>query len=213
MAQMIAYRGKGNVYLNVTNRCSCACTFCLREFTTEVYGYDLRLEHEPDLTELTRAVELELVNGPAGEVVFCGLGEPTLRLDLLLAMTEWLRLRRLPSRLDTNGLGSLANPGIDVAGELAAAGLDSVSISLNAADPRSYADLCRPIYSKAYRAVLGFARDCVAAGLATTLTALDGTGADIEACAVLARTVGAGFRVRALTPPPAYIPLLQEEVR
>ena len=211
MVQTIAYRGKGNVYLNVTNRCSCACAFCLREFTTEVYGYDLWLDHEPDFDEVTRALEFELAEGPAGEVVFCGLGEPTMRLDLVLAVVEWLHLRRLTSRLDTNGLGALANPGVDVVGALATAGLGSVSVSLNAADPQTYDRLCRPIYSKAFRAVVAFARDCVAAGLPTTVSALDGTGVDLDACAGLAGAIGADFRVRGLAPPPAFVsPLLEE---
>lgn len=212
MAQTIAYRGKGNVYLNVTNRCSCACMFCLREFTTEVYGYDLWLDHEPDLGELTQAIELELAEGPAGQIVFCGLGEPTLRLDLVLSAIEWLGVRRLTSRLDTNGLGCLANPGVDVVAALACAGLGAVSVSLNAADPQTYAALCRPLYTKAFRAVLAFARDCVAAGLPTTLTALDGTGVDLDACADLADAVGAGFRVRGLAPPPAFVSPVHEEV-
>jgi cyclic pyranopterin phosphate synthase len=107
---VIAYHGKGNIYLNVTNRCSCACTFCLREFTDEVYGYPLVLDHEPSVEQITQALELAFLDEPADEVVFCGLGEPTLRLPEVLAVTEWLRLRRIPTRLNTNGLGRLANP-------------------------------------------------------------------------------------------------------
>jgi cyclic pyranopterin phosphate synthase len=193
---VIAYHGKGNIYLNVTNRCTCACTFCLREFTDEVYGYPLLLDHEPSVEQITQALELEFLEGPADEVVFCGLGEPTLRLPEVLAVTEWLRLRRIPARLNTNGLGQLANPDVQVVPALVAAGFGGVSVSLNAADPETYDRLCRPIYAKAFRAVLAFTRDCVAAGLETTVTVVDHPEIDVEACAALAESMGAAFRVR-----------------
>jgi GTP 3',8-cyclase len=193
---VIAYHGKGNIYLNVTNRCTCACTFCLREFTDEVYGYPLLLDHEPSVEQITQALELEFLEGPADEVVFCGLGEPTLCLPEVLAVTDWLRLRRIPARLNTNGLGQLANPDVEVVPALVAAGLCGVSVSLNAADPETYDQLCRPIYAKAFRAVLAFTRDCIAAGLATTVTVVDHPDVDVEACAALAEGLGAAFRVR-----------------
>ena len=193
---VIAYHGKGNIYLNITNRCTCACTFCLREFTDEVYGYPLLLDHEPSVEEITQALELAFLDEPADEVVFCGLGEPTLRLPEVLAVTEWLRLRRIPARLNTNGLGRLANPDIQVVPALVQAGLGGVSVSLNAADPETYDRLCRPIYAKAFREVLAFTRECVAAGLETTMTVVDHPDIDVEACAALAEQIGAAFRVR-----------------
>lgn len=199
----IAYRGKGNLYLNITNRCSCACTFCLREFTDDVYGEVLILDEEPGVDDVTRAIELAFMVEPADEVVFCGFGEPTMRLDVVLAVTEWLSLRRLSSRLDTNGHGQLLNPGVDVVDALAAAGLQAATVSLNAADPETYDLICRPTFSKAHRAVIRFAEQCVARGIATTLTAVDCAGADLEGCEAIARRIGAGFRARRLVPPPA----------
>jgi GTP 3',8-cyclase len=193
---VIAYHGKGNIYLNVTNRCTCACTFCLREFTDEVYGYPLLLDHEPSVEQITQALELEFLEEPVDEVVFCGLGEPTLRLPEVLEVTDWLRLRRIPARLNTNGLGQLANPDVQVVPALVDAGLSGVSVSLNAADPETYDRLCRPIYAKAFRAVLAFTRDCVAAGLDTTMTVVDHPDVDAEECAALAEGLGASFRVR-----------------
>ena len=123
-----------------------------------MYGDDLRLDQEPDADEVTQAIELAFLDGPADEVVFCGFGEPTMRLDVVLAVTEWLRLRRIRSRLDTNGHGQLLNPDVDVPAALAAAGLDAVSVSLNAADPETYDTVCRPVFGKAYRAVLAVRR-------------------------------------------------------
>lgn len=198
----IAYRGKGNVYLNITDRCSCGCVFCLRDFTAEVYGEPLALLEEPEADDITRAIELEFLDGVVDEVVFCGLGEPTMRLDIVLAVTEWLRLRRLRSRLDTNGHGQLLNPAVDVVDALAAAGLDAVAVSLNAADPATYDLICRPTFAKAHRAVIRFAQQCVERGIETVLTAVDYPGADLPGCEAIATKIGAGFRARALVPPP-----------
>ncbi|MFA4965161.1 MAG: TatD family nuclease-associated radical SAM protein [Thermoleophilia bacterium] len=201
----IAYRGRGDaIYLNVTNRCSCACEFCLREWTDGVYGVVLTLRQEPELDEITHALELEFLEGPAGEVVFCGFGEPTMRLDAVLAATEWLRLRRIRARLDTNGHGQLLNPDVDVPAALAGAGLDAVTISLNAADPAVYDLICRPLFSKAHRAVIQFAEQCVRRGLDTTLTAVDYPGADLPGCEAIAAALGARFRARGLAVPRAH---------
>jgi len=198
----IAYRGSGSaVYLNLTNRCSCACTFCLREWTDGVYGEVLTLTREPEPDEITRAIELEFLEGPAHEVVFCGFGEPTMRLDVVLAVTEWLRLRRIAARLNTNGHGQLLNPDVDVPAALAAAGLGAVTVSLNAADPESYDSICRPLFGKAYRAVIQFAEQCVQHDIQTTLTAVDYPGADLAGCETIATALGAGFRARGLAAP------------
>lgn len=198
----IAYRGKGNIYLNITNRCSCGCVFCLRDFTDDVYGETLTLLEEPTVDDVTQAIELEFLEGPADEVVFCGFGEPTMRLDVVLAVTEWLRLRRLRSRLDTNGHGQLLNPETDVVPALAEAGLDAATVSLNAADPAEYDLICRPTFSKTHRAVIRFAEQCVEHGIETTLTAVDCPGADLPGCEAIAAKIGAGFRARPLVPPP-----------
>ena len=198
----IAYRGSGGaVYLNITNRCSSGCEFCLREWTDSVYGEVLTLTHEPEADEVTRSIELEFLEGPADEVVFCGFGEPTMRLDVVLAVTEWLRLRRIPVRLDTNGHGQLLNPELDVPAALSAAGLGAVTVSLNAADPESYDRICQPLFGKAYRAVIQFAEQCVKQDMQTTLTAVDYPGADLAGCEAIATAMGAGFRARGLATP------------
>jgi cyclic pyranopterin phosphate synthase len=194
----IAYRGKDAIYVNITNRCSSACEFCLREFTDDVYGEPLRLDEEPPVEQIEQAVELEFLDGLAAEVAFCGFGEPTMRLDAVLAVTDWLRLRRIASRLVTNGHGQLLNPDVDVADALASAGLGAVTISLNAADPQTYDLICRPIFSKTHRAVIRFAEECVGHGLKTTLTAVDYPGADIDGCKAIAAALGAEFRLRGL---------------
>jgi cyclic pyranopterin phosphate synthase len=198
------YWGGANLYVNLTNRCSASCDFCLRGFTHEVYGYDLRLPDggEPEIADLVYAFEYAFLDRAPAEVVFTGLGEPTLRLDVILDSLEWLGTRRLRTRVDTNGHGALINPGRDVVAELAAAGLAAVSVSLNAHDETTYDLLCRPTFTKAYRAVLRFIRECVDAGLEVTATIVDAPGVDVEAAAAVAHDLGASFRVRRLVLPP-----------
>jgi TatD family-associated radical SAM protein len=203
----VAYRAKGNIYLNITNRCSSDCVFCLRNFTHTVFGYDLEMEREPAVEEILSELELAFLEGPADEVVFVGLGEPTMRLDEVLQVTEWLKLRRIRTRIDTNGHGQLLHPDRDVAAELAAAGMDAVSVSLVAHNSDVYNQLCRPIFDKSFRAVLGFAGDCVAAGMEVTMTVVDIPEIDIESCRAIAEKIGAEFRVRKLVTPES------EEVR
>jgi TatD family-associated radical SAM protein len=201
-AETIAYRAGDAIYLNLTNRCSSACMFCIREWADGVYGQDLRLSQEPELDDVLQALELAFLDGPAEEVVFCGFGEPTMRLDIVLAVIEWLRLRRIRSRLDTNGHGQLLNPDVDVPAALAAARLNAVTISLNAATPLEYDRVCRPTFAKSYRAVLRFAEQCLAQRIETTLTAVDYPGADLPAVADIAAAMGAGFRARGYAAPP-----------
>lgn len=198
----VAYRGPGGaVYLNITNRCSSSCTFCLREWAEGVYGARLTLAAEPSAGEVIEALTAELDGRPAPEVVFCGFGEPTMRLDVVLAVTEWLREGGVRSRLNTNGHGGLISPRRTVPACLAAAGLNAVAVSLNAADEETYERLCRPALPGAYRATLAFAEDCVRHGIDTTLSVVDHPDADVTACAAIAAALGAAFRVRALATP------------
>jgi TatD family-associated radical SAM protein len=201
----ITYWGGDTLYVNLTSRCSAACTFCLRTFTSEVFGYDLHLEvdEEPQAQDVTAALDREATFRAPDEVVFVGLGEPTLALDAVLAGVEWAHVRRLRTRLDTNGQGELLNPGRDVVGELVAVGLDAVSVSLNAHDEPTYDLLCRPLVPPAFGAVTGFIRRAVAAGLEVTASVVDLPEVDKEAAATLAAELGASFRVRRLLKPEA----------
>ena len=95
------------------------------------------------------------------ELVFCGFGEPTERLDVLLAVTRWVRQRcgmPIKIRLNTNGHGCMLNEGRNVAVELKVAGVDAVSVSLNAGDEETYREICKPIFEGAYDGVLDFIR-------------------------------------------------------
>lgn len=194
------YEAHGNLYLNVTNRCTADCVFCIRNFSNGVYGYDLRLSKEPSKEEILDAlgkIDLEKYR----EIVFTGFGEPTLRLDTVLEVTRWLNARPegIKVRLDTNGHASLIWPKRDVVSEMKAAGIDSISISLNAESEDTYNKLCQPVYEDAYRAVLAFISEAKKAGIHVRATVVDYPGIDVEKCRKLAEGLGADFHVRELS--------------
>jgi TatD DNase family protein len=136
------YGDARRLYLNVTNRCTNTCQFCVRYRTEGLGGALLWGGEEPDLKALQKAVE---ACGPLEsfrEFIWCGYGEPTFRIDLIAQAAPWLRSRGATVRLNTNGHASLINAR-DVLPELSKA-VDEVSISLNAPDCQRYLELCRP---------------------------------------------------------------------
>ncbi len=147
------------LYLNITNHCSNSCYFCLKRYKRGVGGFDLRLTSEPSvsqiLADLVEVLHMRIWDG----LVFCGFGEPTERLDVLLEVTKWVKHnygRPLQIRLDTNGHGYMLNPGRNVAAELKAAGVNRVSVSLNAGDSETYNEICKPVFHEGYIVVLDF---------------------------------------------------------
>jgi len=191
----IGYEAHGNLYLNITNKCSANCYFCVRESSDGVYGYNLRLSREPDYDEIIRELE-DTDLSKYNEVVFTGLGEPTCRLDIVLDITKWLHERGVRVRLDTNGHAQLMYPEIDVVSELKKAGLDAVSVSLNAESEEKYEEICKPSLKGAYRAMLEFTKEAIKADLDTRMSVVGMPEIDIDKCEKIARDLGAGFRVR-----------------
>ncbi len=192
---IIYYEAYGNLYLNITNRCSANCVFCIRDFSDGVYGYNLRLSHEPTVDEIISELEtLDL--SKYKEVVFTGFGEPTIRLDELLEVTRYLNERNIVVRLDTNGHAELIYPDRNVISELKEAGLSAVSVSLNAESEELYNKLCRPIYDNSYQAMLDFTKEARDAGMQTRMTVVGMPEIDIEKCERIAHEIGADFHVR-----------------
>ena len=197
------YRVRDGLYVNLTNRCPCACTFCIRQNGSGAYGSDsLWLEREPTADEVRASIEANL--GDCRELVFCGYGEPTERLDVLLEIAAWFRTAHpdIPIRVNTNGLSDL------IAGEPTAhrfKGLvDTVSISLNAPTAEEYAALCRPKFgAAAYPAMLKFAAE-VRPYVGTVVLSVVGTDAltpeKEEACRRIAASLGVTLRVRRFVP-------------
>lgn len=194
-AAVIAYELHGNCYLNITWRCTLRCRFCPKfhnEWT--VQGYDLRLHREPGVGEI-----VEAVGDPRRyrQIVFCGLGESTLRLDVLLEVARRLKAGGATIRINTDGLANLVH-GEDVTPRFAGL-IDSLSISLNAQDEAVYERHCRPQQPGAWQALQDFARAARVHVPNITLTAVDGLeGVDIGACERIAADLGVGFRRRVL---------------
>ena len=136
MAESLAKQpeGKRNLYVNLTNRCTCSCTFCLRSLKKEAEDMELWLKEEPSVAE----VEKELDSQPwdyIGEVVFCGFGEPTMRLDDVVTLLTYIKKhhRDVKTRINTNGLSDLEY-GRDTSVDFKGGIRDTVSISLNASN-------------------------------------------------------------------------------
>jgi TatD DNase family protein len=195
---VLAYVLGEALYLNLTSACTLACVFCpkIRDGDWAVGGFDLKLRGHATADEVWAQVEREGLAGRP-EVVFTGLGEPTRRLDLVLALAPRLKAAGVPRvRLDTDGLASLRE-GRDVVPELAAAGVDALSVSLNAADAATYARICPSAHGEAaYDAVKAFIRSAVGRipDVAASCVALPGL--DEAACRRVAEGLGARFRWR-----------------
>ena len=195
----ILYRVKSGIYVNLTNRCSSACTFCLRTNMDRIgESGSLWLEREPTAREVIDAFR-SLDLSQYREIVFCGFGEPTCALPVLLETARWLKtVTDLPLRINTNGQGSLI-AGRDITGELAEC-IDTVSISLNHPDPWEYQRLVRSRFGDAaYPAMISFARRCVQHGLRVIMTTVETTISreEEERCREICRKIGAEYRIRA----------------
>lgn len=181
-AMTLTYEVGNNLYINVTNRCSCACTFCIRRNDDGAYGSEpLWLAHEPDMAEMQTAIRERDVKKYT-ELVFCGYGEPTMRLDFICTLAAWIR-ETYPGvclRLNTNGLADIYVPeeaqaeGSDAAARISAV-FDKVSVSLNGGSPDVYERVTRPQGrpANAYDTMLHFAASCKANGAQVLFTVVD----------------------------------------
>ncbi|MFH1502254.1 MAG: TatD family hydrolase [Candidatus Eisenbacteria bacterium] len=188
----IAYEMWGNLYLNITNRCTNECGFCLRYQSDTLWGYNLKLELEPSVEDIVKAV-----GDPSRfrEIVFCGYGEPTTRLDVVLEVGRRLRARGARVRLDTNGQGNLIW-NRNIVPDLEEA-VDAVSVSLNAHDADTYAKLCHPKFGeRTFEHVVAFIRECAAAGLEVAASVVAGTDVDVEKARKMAGDLGVPLKVR-----------------
>ncbi len=197
-AMTISYEVGKNLYLNLTNQCPCACTFCIRNNSDGAYGSDpLWLEHEPSMEEIKADLSKRDISAYS-EIIFCGFGEPTCRLDALLETAEWLKSNcaNVKLRLNTNGLGDLVN-NRPIAEELCEV-IDTISVSLNAGTKDEYMKVTRPKYENAWEAMQKFTADCVNTGKSQiVMSVVDVIPPEqIEASRNVAESLGATLRVR-----------------
>lgn len=189
------YELDGNLYINLTNKCSNACTFCVRNDKDAYFGHELWLEKEPSAKEVLARIPEDIDRYK--EYVFCGFGEPTCRLKAMLEIARALKARGAVTRLNTNGQGSLIN-GRDISKDLAGA-IDKINVSLNEATAEEYVKLCKPAYGeKAFYALQDFAKACAGRGIDVWFSVVDCIGQDkIEKCREIAAVCGVPLRVRA----------------
>ena len=196
----ITYEFQDALYVNLTNRCSNACTFCVRNEHDDVNGEDnLWLEREPTMEEIKEDFNRRDLT-KYSSVVFCGYGEPTMRFDDMIAIAKWLKeqLPNLPIRLNTNGHANLICDR-DVTPELAGC-IDCVSISLNAENPEKYQALCLSQFGgdASFYGLLEFAKLAKKYVPEVVLSVVDVMPEEeIENCRKIAEEYGVKFRVRA----------------
>ncbi len=202
-AMTLTYEAGENLYVNVTNRCPCACTFCIRNNGDGAYGSDpLWLEHEPDLAEMQADIaKRDLTKYKS--VVFCGYGEPLMRLKFVCELAAYLRKIQpgINLRLNTNGLADLYNAeeACGTAAEQVAAVFDKVSISLNGGSAEVYNRVTRPRGGgdAPYETMLHFAKTCKAKGIEVLFTVVDViTPEEITAAQAKADELGITMDVR-----------------
>lgn len=200
--------GKKGAYLNITNKCSLNCPVCDRSGKhrklQERVGADLILEREPGVKELLKHVAIEVEHGRPTEFVFCGLGEPTARLNEVLTVAKELK-KRFPDvkiRLNTNGHACILNPAVTgIPQKLKEAGVDAVSVSINATSAGKYNRLHKPGHKfreKAFYAALDFAKACQLAGIETKITFIKYPDLNVKECEKFAKEHGLTAEFREL---------------
>ena len=195
--QEILYVYKNKVYLNITNKCPCACTFCIRSKKDAIgNASNLWLDHNPSFEEVKKAVDSFNFDG-YDEIIFCGYGEPTNSFDVLIKTAQYLRQKlNIKIRVNTNGLGSLINER-DISEELCK-NVDFISISLNCSNKEDYLKIVRPKFGiKSYDEMLDFAKKCKKYTDNVVLSVVDVIGEDeVEKCRKIADNLGITLRVR-----------------
>lgn len=194
----ITYPVTTGLYVNITNRCPCACTFCVRNKKDHVFESDsLWLEREPTVQEICDSLDSwDLAKYE--EVVFCGFGEPTERLYDLLEVAKYIKSKSdIRIRINTNGLADLIWKK-STAPKLKGL-IDAVSISLNATNKEDYLEVVRPKFGiESFDAMLQFTKDCTEYVPSVMMTVVDvvTTKEEQEKCREICESVGAIFRVR-----------------
>ena len=202
----IVYRYQSGLYVNLTNRCPTACVFCVKNaWKMDYRGSNLDLAGtETSPADVITLVKEQWAAAPFSELVFCGYGEPTMRLEALLATARLVKTGRaapvpqtLRVRLNTNGLAN-AVWGRDVVPEMKGL-IDSVQVSLNTSDPAQWLALMRPaqhLESAGFAKVKEFIASAARTLPETCATAVEGNGVDLEKFKALALELGARPRVR-----------------
>ena len=189
----------GKLYINLTNLCTNDCVFCIRSIKDDVVGANLFLDSEKlDVEEVKKQLD-DIKPENYKEIVFCGYGEPILKLEELKETSRYIKEKypHLKTRINTNGHGNLVYKR-NIVPELKGL-IDSVSISFNGEDKKIYDELSRPKIENAYEGMKEFIKECVKAGIQTTATIVTGYKnykVDLKDCKNQIENLGATFRER-----------------
>ncbi len=198
----LSYEVGDGLYLNITNKCPCNCTFCIRNNGDGAYGSDpLWLEHQPTAEEVIENLKGRKLDSYK-EIVFCGYGEPTCEFEILKKVSAYIRqTSKTPIRINTNGLSDLINKR-STAPEFKGVA-DTVSISLNASDSEAYNKVTRPSFkdTDCFEEMLSFASRVKEFVPRVMFTVVDIIGEnEIEKSREIADKVGIELRVREYIP-------------
>ena len=193
------YEYENSLYINLTNRCTNDCGFCIRRTRTGLGGYDLWLNDEPTADEIINALDQISNIEKYGEIVFCGYGEPLMKIDeaVLTATTIKEKYKGIKIRVNTNGHANIYH-GENVVPRLKGL-VDTMSISLNAPNAKRYQEICSSQFGEeGYEAVIDFAKECIKIIPNVILSVVDISLSpeEIKECEKIAQRLGAIFRVR-----------------
>lgn len=183
------------LYVNLTNKCTNSCIFCIRTTVDDIKGKNMWLKGE-NFNANDVISQFDNYKKPK-EVVFCGYGEPLIKYDLLKEIALYLKKQGIKIRINTNGIGNFINKR-NIVPELAEF-VDELSISLNAPNKKQYNEISRPKYIDAFDEMIDFAKKSIENNIKTTLSVVDeypNYKVDIQACKKIADEIGADFKVR-----------------
>lgn len=198
--QNLVYLLDGKIYINLTNKCTNKCRFCIRNLKDDVCGANLWLDDD-SVSAQEVIKQLKLIKHGETDIVFCGYGEPTLKLEVLKEVAKFIKENYdgVKVRLNTNGHANFVYKR-NILPELKGL-VDDISVSLNASTEELYKELTQPSLTceNALAQVQDFIKKSVEAGFPTTASVVSGYkhyDVDVAACEKIATTLGAKFRVR-----------------
>lgn len=197
MANILVYELDGKIYINLTNKCTNDCIFCLRKDKDDVCGQQLWLDDENSTAKdvINQLNKFQL----SSEVIFCGYGEPMLKLDVLKEVAHYIKSNYsdIKIRVNTNGHANYVYKR-NVVPELKGL-VDEFSVSLNGVSEEEYDELSQPVFKGAYEEVKKFIKACSDEGIdvvASVVEGYKGRHINLEECEKIASGLGAKFRVR-----------------
>ncbi len=204
MANILVYLLDGKIYINLTNRCTNDCIFCLRKDKDDVVGQRLWLDNEDSTSEdVIEQFNKIYTSTPSNEVIFCGYGEPMMKLDVLKEVAKYIKTKypNTKIRINTNGHANFVYKR-NVVPELKGL-IDEFSVSLNGVAKEEYNELSQPKFEEAYEEVKKFIKACADENISVVASVVEGYKGrhlDLKTCEQIATDLGAKFRVREWIP-------------